>query len=194
MEADTPEFEQRLAHLVTEAEAEGNPRWLATTLSCATGPIITADLAAASERERAVALLEAHPGWEDVGGLFDVVFANTLGLGLTGRSATEAARVALAGVSTGDRLGMEILVTNCLEVLLLAVAMAGQVDAAACLRAELLHGTRRPLRPRPQVFAMVDEFLAEQGIGPAEPGPPLSRRELLDLLDEIEAALEEGPS
>ena len=194
MEADTLEFEQRLADLLAEAEAEGNPRRLATTLSCATGTILTADLATVSERDRAVALLEAHPGWEDVGGLFDVVFANTLGLALTGRSATEAARAALAGVRTGDRLGMEILVVFCLEALLLAVTLAGQVAAAARLRAELVHGVRRPVRPRPRVFALVDQFLAEQGIGPAEPAPPLSRRELLDLLDEIEAALEEGPT
>jgi len=192
MTADTPEFDQRVVAQLAEAEASGNSLWMAQTLACASGALIGDDFVDA-QLERVVELIESHPTWQDAGRLFDVVVPISYVLGLTSRSPGEAVRWGLVGVRAADEIGADMLQVNCLEGLLLATALTGQAEAAARLRNELLHGTRRPTHLRPALYADVDRLLAEQGIGPAEPGPPLSRRELLDLLDEIEGALEEGP-
>jgi len=192
MDGDDPDFEPHLAGLLDAAQASGNPFWLAATVSCASGPLMGLD--ALDDRERMLELLESHPGWEDAGQFYAVIIANVHARALTSRSAQDAARVALSGVRLGDQVGTELNLIFAMEALVLALAMMGLGPPAARLRGELLHGALRTVRPQPRLYALVDELLAEQGIGPAEPGPPLSRRELLDLLDEIEAALEKGPA
>ena len=190
MDAEAPAFQEAVTRTIAAAEASGNRGWLAGVLVCACGPLM--GQAYTGERlDRVIALYDAHPGWEDSGQLFSVIIAHHRALALTRQSASDAIRVGLAGVRLSDRIGFDMQFSGCLETLMLATALAGQVDAARRLRSYLMDADPVAMGPRDQVWADTEAILVAAGVDlEARDHGIATRRELLDLLDEIDSALE----
>jgi len=191
MDADDPAFDEALIRTIAIAEASGNPGWLGAAITCSSGPLGRGSYTDA-KLDRLLDLYDSHPGFEHAGNFLSAVIAQSHALALTRRSATEATRVALAGARLSDQLGFDLQFTGCLESLMLTAAIAGQVDAAARLRAYLLTGDVMTLGKRDQIYGDTEDILAEAGVDlDARDHAIPSRRALLDLLDEIEAALDD---
>lgn len=74
---------------------------------------------------------------------------------------------------------------------MLAAALAGHVDSARRLRGYLLTADLLPMGPREKAYAETEAALAAAGVDLDDRDHGIAtRRDLLDLLDEIEAAVE----
>ena len=190
MQVDDPGFEGALERAIAVGEASGNPGWLAGALTCAGGPLMGHTYTDAT-LEKILDLYETHRGWEEAGQLYAAITAQQRTLALTRRSASDAIRVGLAGVRLSDRIGFDMQFSGCLETLMLAAALAGHVDSARRLRGYLLTADLLPMGPREKAYAETEAALAAAGVDLDDRDHGIAtRRDLLDLLDEIEAAVE----
>ena len=143
-----------------------------------------------ADLDRLLALYDEHPGVEHAGNFLGSVIAQSHAMALTRRSPDAAARVALGGARLSDQIGFGLQFTGCLESLMLATALGGRVDEATRLRSYLLTAGEMTIGPKDQIYADVGSVLAAAGVDlDARDHGIATRRDILDLLDEIESAL-----
>lgn len=175
-----------IERVVADAEALGGPLWIGVALALGITALFR-DGVTRVAAERALTLIEDHPGWRGGG---SVTEASCWLAAASAHTATDPP-AAVLGVAEcirlADRTGQSNMVTNGLTVAVYAAALLGSHDIAARLHRHNLATTVWVNPHDAWVRGEIVRLLAEAGFGEGALTPQsMSRTEMFATLDELQ--------